>query len=609
MSRIVLRCVLLLVTAAMLHSATAQAPLYHKQRVTYSNGSLTLVGYAYHPDGAGPFPTVIWNHGSEHNPGGGPQFDSVAAMFVPAGYAVFAPMRRGHSDSQGDWIQDAIHATMSSQGEAAAERLMVRMMGSEQLDDQLAGLTYAKTLPFVDASRMVVAGCSYGGIETLLAAERGAGLKAAMSISPAALSWRGHAVLQERLVQAVRKIDIPVLLIQPPKDASLEPARVLGDAAKRAGKRSFVAKVYPPTMPDSQQVHCFGGARGMHNWAKEAIAFFDGALRRAPQDVREGYVVTSDSARLYYRIAGQPGPGIDTIIAIHGGPGLDLESIYGDFVPMLSPHHVVIFYDQRGGGKSELPSDTTRLFAARQVRDLDELRQHFELDKVTLVAHSYGPLLAASYALAHPSNVKRMLFFGPVPPRRGDFFTRYGRNLNARLDSAQRARMAVDSRRMVDTSLSDGDSRTACQDYWKFGLRPRLADPDRLDVVKSDLCATDVRGIRYGNRIGNRVIMGSYGDWDLRERLHSLRVPLLVIHGERETIPMDLVEEWISSMPNGMATLMKVPRAAHFTYAERADVVWPEVEKYLHAGAKGANGRRRGRTTEVPTGEGDEERR
>lgn len=260
--------------------AAAQQPIFNKQRVTYTNGPLTLVGYVYHPDGRGPFPTVVWNHGSEHNPGGGPQFDSVAAMFVPAGYAVFAPMRRGHSDSQGQWIQDTIQATIRSRGMPDAERLMVHLMGTQQLDDQLAGLAYAKTLPFVDANRVVVAGCSYGGIETLLAAERGAGFKAAFSISPAALSWQGHTVLQNRLIDAVRKIDIPVLLIQPPKDASLEPARVLGDAAKKAGKRSFTAKVYPPTMPDSQQVHCFGGAKGMRNWAADAVRFFNGVLGR-----------------------------------------------------------------------------------------------------------------------------------------------------------------------------------------------------------------------------------------------------------------------------------------------------------------------------------------
>ena len=273
----------LAVVATMLAAshATAQHARFNKQRVTFTSGRLTLVGYAYHPDGPGPFPTVIWNHGSEHDPGGGPQFDSVAAVFVPAGYAVFAPMRRGHSDSEGQWIQDTIHATVSGEGMPAAERLMVRLMSTEQLDDQLAGLAYAKTLPFVDANRVVVAGCSYGGIETLLAAERGAGFKAAFSISPAALSWNGHTVLQNRLIEAVRKIDIPVLLIQPPRDASLEPARVLGEAAKRAGKRSFTAKVYPPTMPDSQQVHCFGGVKGMRNWAAEAVSFFDGVLGRA----------------------------------------------------------------------------------------------------------------------------------------------------------------------------------------------------------------------------------------------------------------------------------------------------------------------------------------
>src|SRR6476620_2853363 len=55
--------------------ASRRAP-FNKQRVSFKSGNLTLVGYAYHPDGRGPFPTIIWNHGSEPNPGGGPQFDA-----------------------------------------------------------------------------------------------------------------------------------------------------------------------------------------------------------------------------------------------------------------------------------------------------------------------------------------------------------------------------------------------------------------------------------------------------------------------------------------------------------------------------------------------------
>ena len=291
---------------------------------------------------------------------------------------------------------------------------------------------------------------------------------------------------------------------------------------------------------------------------------------------QSGYVTMSDSARLFYRVAGR---GTDTIIAIHGGPGLDLESIAGDFA-VLGKNHTVIFYDQRGGGKSTLPKDTSTLGVARQVMDLDELRRHFGLAKVTLVAHSYGPLLAASYALAHPANVSRMVFFGPVPPRRGDFWQRFGESINSRIDPKQRQSMSEASRQMTNASSSDDAVRQACRAYWAIGLRPRLAEPNRtVSLIKSDLCATDPAGIRYGNRVGNRVIMASYGDWDLREGLRSLHVPTLVVHGEEESIPMDLVEEWVTSMPR--ATLFKVPRAAHFTYAERPELVWPAVERFL----------------------------
>ena len=73
--------------------------------------------------------------------------------------------------------------------------------------------------------------------------------------------------------------------------------------------------------------------------------------------------------------------------------------------------------------------------------------------------------------------------------------------------------------------------------------------------------------------------MSSFGDWDLRPKLRTLKTPLLVVHGEMETIPMDMVEAWATSMP--FATLLKVPNAAHFTYAERPELVWPAVERFL----------------------------
>jgi dipeptidyl aminopeptidase/acylaminoacyl peptidase len=78
--------------------------LHTKERVTFKSSGNTLVGFLFKPDGPGPFPGLVWNHGSEKNPDAAPQFDAVAAVFVPAGYVVFAPVRRGHGDSQGPYI-------------------------------------------------------------------------------------------------------------------------------------------------------------------------------------------------------------------------------------------------------------------------------------------------------------------------------------------------------------------------------------------------------------------------------------------------------------------------------------------------------------------------
>jgi dienelactone hydrolase len=265
------RCVLIVgMLAIVLHPASglSQNPQpFNKQRVTFTSGDLTLIGYLFKPDGSGPFPTVVWNHGSEQDPGSGPQFNAVASVFVPAGYAVFAPMRRGHSDSEGEYIVAAMDRESVRRGIPAAQQLATRLLQTSQLDDQLAGLAFVKQQPFVDTTRLVVAGCSYGGIQTLLGAERDAGYRAAVSISPAGLSWAVNPDLRARLKTAVTRIRIPVFLIQPPKDPSLEPARVLGPELERRSTLSRV-KIYPAQGLDDEQGHCFGGAKGMHVWAR-----------------------------------------------------------------------------------------------------------------------------------------------------------------------------------------------------------------------------------------------------------------------------------------------------------------------------------------------------
>ena len=263
--------------AAQREQPSASAPLF-KHRVTFRSGDLTLEGYLFKPEGKGPFATIVWNHGSEKDPGGRVQFDSAGTVFLQAGYAMFAPVRRGHGNSQGDYIVDVTDAAFKSGGVAGRNQTAVRLLETEQVADQLAALTYLKSLSWVDTTRLAVAGCSYGGIQTLLGAEANVGYRAAFSISPAGLSWNGNPLLQRRLVEAVGKIRVPVMLIQPPKDTSLEPSRVLGAEFKRLGK-TYTGKIYPSDLPPDLQVHCFGGAKGMHVWADDARAFFKPILK------------------------------------------------------------------------------------------------------------------------------------------------------------------------------------------------------------------------------------------------------------------------------------------------------------------------------------------
>jgi len=255
----------------------AEAPLPTKVVLDFDGNR--LAGFLFTPKGEGPWPALLWNHGSEKNPGKGPQFAAVASVFVPAGYVVFALERRGHGESEGEYIVGQTILTARMRGSDAANRLTVHLLETEQLRDQLAGLAFLQQLPHVDHEKIVVAGCSFGGIETLLGAESRAGFKAAISVSPGGLTWDRNDYLRSRLIQAVRRMEIPVLIIQPAHDASLGPSRTLGREAASAGT-PVTTRVYPAVGPAKEQGHCFGGASGMHVWAEDAKAFFEANLSR-----------------------------------------------------------------------------------------------------------------------------------------------------------------------------------------------------------------------------------------------------------------------------------------------------------------------------------------
>jgi carboxymethylenebutenolidase len=203
-SRLPLRSVLLLslvVQAISLPNATPVSAQTTPVEVTFPSGKLVLHGFVYKPEGKGPFPAVLWNHGSEPRPGWLPE---LGPIFTGRGYVLFIPHRRGQGRSPGEYILNALERADSAGGATARSHKLVELMET-QLEDQIAALSYLKRLSFVNAKRTAVAGCSFGGIQTILAAERGLRLRGAFDFAGAAQTWQEAPELRDRMLSAVRK--------------------------------------------------------------------------------------------------------------------------------------------------------------------------------------------------------------------------------------------------------------------------------------------------------------------------------------------------------------------------------------------------------------------
>jgi proline iminopeptidase len=289
---------------------------------------------------------------------------------------------------------------------------------------------------------------------------------------------------------------------------------------------------------------------------------------------RKGYFTGADSLQLYYQFEGS---GPDTVVMIHGGPGMDATYMIADFEP-LAKNHVLLYYDQRGGGRSELPDTavaTSALHIDRHIADLEALRQHFSLSSFHLMGHSFGSIIAGMYAVAYPENVSSMMLIGAVPPYAGDFGSRYDESLNGRLSKDELNQLDSLSNEMITGT----DPRAACIAYWNIGMKPRIAADLEVSIIKGDCCSAPVEAIRYGYKYTGSITFASLGNWDFREGLKRVTAPTLLIHGVEESIPMDMIEAWTTVLPN--SELKRIEKAAHFPYVEQPDVVWPMMEEFL----------------------------
>lgn len=286
--------------------------------------------------------------------------------------------------------------------------------------------------------------------------------------------------------------------------------------------------------------------------------------------VTEGQVDAGDGVELFYRAVGDAA---DTVVVLHGGPGLSMAYFAEDLEP-LAERLTLIFYDQRGAGRSTLVSDSAALAAPVFAEDLEAVRRHFGLERMTLLGHSWGATVSAVYSERYPDRVGRLVLVGPTPPQRA--------RLVEAFQAMQAGRDTAALREMVErweAWMADPGDADLCRAYMVLWFEPFYADASDAERSRGDFCAGSPGSLENKVNSVDVYTEAALGDWDWRETIRTLPAPTLVIHGTEDPLPLDAAREWAAQMPD--ARLLVLDGVGHFPYLEAPDAFFPAVEQFV----------------------------
>jgi proline iminopeptidase len=271
---------------------------------------------------------------------------------------------------------------------------------------------------------------------------------------------------------------------------------------------------------------------------------------------------------IWYKATGS-GPGLPVVL-LHGGPGF--SSFYLKPFEALGSERLVIRYDQLGSGKSDKTSDTAMFNIAHFVADLDSLRSALHLDKVHLVGHSWGTILAIEYHRAHPEYVASLTLAGGALDM--PTWQKNARRLVGTLsDSAQRAIRA----READGNFQAPDYEAAVGEYFGKFVWRRPAEADLDSTLKT------VNEMIYDYMWGPSefTITGTLKEYNAVPLLTDVKVPVLFTVGEFDEADPATIKRQAEMSPG--AKYAVIPGAAHITTWDNPEEQIRVVREFLRA--------------------------
>lgn len=256
------------------------------------------------------------------------------------------------------------------------------------------------------------------------------------------------------------------------------------------------------------------------------------------------------------------------ILVVHGGPGASHDYLLPQMLELASEHRVV-FYDQRGGGRSRHDDDRAELGWLDQARDLGRVASELGVAPLTILGYSWGGLLAALYTIeAHHGRLapmpERLALIDPAPATRAyrdQFEQEFARRQAAPAVQELRAELAA-------SGLRESDPDAYRQRAFELSVAGYFADPRR---------AHDLTPFRVTGRV-QQSIWSSMGNYDIRAALRDVHVAAFVAHGRQDPIPLASSLDVASALGTSCLVLED---CGHVPYVEHPQRLFPPLLAFL----------------------------
>jgi pimeloyl-ACP methyl ester carboxylesterase len=265
--------------------------------------------------------------------------------------------------------------------------------------------------------------------------------------------------------------------------------------------------------------------------------------------------VQTPEVTLYARVAGHLQSG-NVLIAIHGGPGnssdymVSLGQLAGDDL-------AVVIYDQRGTGKSTDPGNDPANYALlNYVNDLEAVRAAAGIERVFILGHSWGGVVAQRYATLYPQRIRALILMGSGA-------TSLQAVLAAQEGKRQRM-MQLQERGIIPKQI------TSLQDI----LPAYFSDP-YFDMP------AELKSLYYNGSV-EQYTWTALGDFDFTAETKELVLPALVLYGKDDPFGSSLVDAAVSSLSNAKVELVLLEKCGHYWH-ECPDQFFPRVRDFLKA--------------------------